>query len=223
MPRIKEWIDSNVTLKEGVERRDEVMSSFSHALGLLAAVVSTVFLLIQARGSVRAMVVSVIYGVTMCGVFASSAIYHWLRPSTAKRLFRLLDHAAIYLLIAGTYTPYAAAMGLAGNQVLYYIWGLCFLGLIINVVLWDRLVLLHISVYLLMGWLLIFFFDDLMASASIDQVRWMLIGGGSYTIGVFFYMYRKLPHNHFLWHLFVIAGAAGLHVGIARYAIPSII
>ena len=88
---------------------------------------------------------------------------------------------------------------------------------------WDRLKPLHITVYLLMGWLVIFFWRPFLASVSTGQIRWMFIGGISYTAGVLFYMTKKLTRSHFIWHLFVIAGAAGLYMGIYRFAIPSII
>ena len=165
-----------------------------------------------------------IYGLAMCTVFAASSVYHGLHPSTGKRIFRLIDHSSIYILIAGTYTPYAASMGAhGGDALLISVWSLCVIGLILNFLLWDRMKILHIAVYLLMGWLVVFFRKTLVATVSFEQIRWMLIGGGFYTIGVFFYMYKKLPRAHFIWHLFVIGGAAGLHMGIARYAIPSII
>lgn len=223
MPRIKNWIDENVTLKVGVDRKDDILSSVSHAVGFVIALVATVLLLMEAKGSSRALWASAVYGLTMCTVFGASSLYHGLKPSTAKKVMRLIDHSSIYLLIAGTYTPYAVAMGDAGNAILYSVWGLCIIGLILNFLLWDRLVFLHIGIYLLMGWVVIFFWNDLVASASIPQMRWMFTGGGLYTLGVFFYMYRRLPHAHFYWHLFVIGGAAGLHVGIARYAIPAIL
>ena len=222
MPRIKNWIDSHIALKERVKRRDDVLASAIHIFGFTAALAATVLLLLQSRSSSRALTASVIYGLTMCGVFAFSSLYHMLKPSTAKRIFRLLDHSSSYLLIACTYTPYAAAMGEAGTAVLFFIWGLCLIGLVLNLVLWDRLAILHIAVYLLMGWLVVFFWDDLVATAPIEQIRWMFLGGGLYTVGVFFYMYRRMPGNHLIWHLFVIGGAAGLHMGIARYAIPAI-
>lgn len=223
MPRIKKWIDTNVSLKEGVERQDEVLASVSHLVGFVAALIATILMIFQANGSVRALMGTVIYGLTMCMVFGTSALYHWLQPSTAKRVMRLIDHSSIYLLIAGTYTPYALAMGGAGQLILIAVWSLCILGLILNFLLWDRLMFLHIGIYLLMGWLVVFFWKDLVSTSSIEQIRWMFIGGGLYTLGVFFYMYKKIPHSHFYWHLFVIGGAVGLHIGIIRYAIPVIV
>ncbi len=222
MPRIKNWIDTNITLKEGVKRRDEILASVSHGVGFLAAVIATILMVIQANGSSRALWAALIYGLTMCAVFGGSSLYHWLEPSTSKRVMRLIDHSSIYMLIAGTYTPYTLAMGGGGDVMLIAIWSLCIIGLILNFVLWDRLVLLHIGIYLLMGWMVVFFWRDLVATAPIDQIRWMFFGGGFYTLGVFFYMFKKLPLTHFYWHLFVICGAVGLHVGIVKYAIPNI-
>lgn len=224
MPRVKQWIDENVSLARGVNRSDDMLSSVSHGVGFVLALAASVLLIVRSSGSSRALTASLIYGISMCTVFAASSIYHGLPVSTGKRVFRLMDHSSIYILIAGTYTPYAAAMNSgAGRYLLMAVWALCFIGLALNFLFWDRLKPLHITVYLLMGWLVIFFWRPFLASVSTGQIRWMFIGGISYTAGVLFYMTKKLTRSHLIWHLFVIAGAAGLYMGIYRFAIPSII
>ncbi len=223
MSRVKQWIDENVTLAQGVKRSDDLLSSASHGVGFVLALAAAVLLILRSSGSTRALTASLIYGISMCTVFAASSVYHGLPESTGKRVLRLMDHSSIYILIAGTYTPYAAAMDPgAGRIMLIAVWALCIIGLVLNFLFWDRLKPLHIAVYLLMGWLVVFFWRPLIASASTGQIRWMLIGGMSYTSGVFFYMRKKLSRSHFIWHLFVIGGAAGLYVGIYRFAIPLI-
>ncbi len=217
------WIDRNVTLAQEVRRSDDILSSASHAVGFFMAIAATLLMIIRSAGSSRALVASLIYGISMCTVFGASAVYHGLPVSTGKRIFRLADHSSIYILIAGTYTPYAVAMNSsAGRYLLIAVWTLCVIGLVLNFRFWDRFKPLHLAVYLLMGWLVVFFWRPLLVTFPTDLILWMIIGGISYTTGVFFYMSRKLPRSHFIWHLFVIGGAAGLYMGIIKYAIPLI-
>jgi len=223
MPRIKQWIDENVALVQGVKRSDDILSSVSHGFGFILSVFATVLLVIRSSGSPRALTASLIYGVSMCAVFGASSIYHGLAESTLKRILRLVDHSSIYILIAGTYTPYAAVMDPeSGRYLLLAVWLLCVVGLVLNFLFWDRLKPLHLTVYLLMGWLVVFFWRPLLASFPPALIRWMLIGGFSYTVGVFFYISKRIPHSHFIWHIFVVCGAAGLYMGIIQYAIPLI-
>ncbi|MCK5736421.1 MAG: hemolysin III family protein [Spirochaetaceae bacterium] len=223
MPPFKKWIDQNVTLAQGVKRSDDLLSSASHAVGFILAAAAAVFMVFRSAGSSRALIASLIYGVSMCTVFGASAVYHGLRESTWKRILRLVDHSSIYILIAGTYTPYAAAMGsLSGRYMMIAAWSLCVIGLVLNFVFWDRFKPLHLAVYLLMGWLVVFFWRPLHSSFPTELIRWMVIGGAFYTTGVYFYISKKIPHSHFIWHLFVIGGAAGLYMGIIQYAIPLI-
>jgi hemolysin III len=223
MPGLKKMIDDKISLAQGVERSDDLLSSVSHGVGFLLSLGASVLLLVRASGNSTALTASLIYSAAMCTVFGASSVYHGLPISTAKRVFRLLDHSSIYILIAGTYTPYAAAMGSdAGRGLLWAVWGLCFAGLVLNFVFWDRLKPLHVAMYLLMGWLVVFFWRPLFAAASTAQILWMMAGGVSYTVGVFFYMRKSMHRSHFVWHLFVLGGAAGLYIGILRYAVPSI-
>lgn len=221
---MKKWFDEKISLAQGVERTDDLLSSISHGAGFVLSLAGTVLLLIRSSGNSTAMTASLIFGIAMCTVFGASSIYHGLPISTAKRVFRLIDHSSIYILIAGTYTPYAAQIGSdAGMYLLWAAWGLCFVGLVLNFIFWDRYKALHLAVYLLMGWLVVFFWRPLFAAAPMAEILWMAVGGMSYTIGVFFYARKTMVRSHFIWHLFVIGGAAGLYIGILRYAIPSIV
>ncbi len=223
MPRFNKWIDEKVSLVQGVKPSDDLLSSVSHAAGFLLAVAATVLLVVRSETSPRALTASLIYGIAMCSVFGASAVYHGLRDSTGKRVMRLVDHSSIYILIAGTYTPYAAVLDPSvGRIMLIAVWSLCVIGLVLNFVLWDKFKPLHLAVYLLMGWLVVFFWRPFVHSFPPELIRWMAIGGAFYTTGVFFYISKKISHSHFIWHLFVIGGAAGLYMGIIQYAIPII-
>jgi len=203
---------------EGVHRSpfEELLSALSHGIGFIAALVGTTILLMRSSGSANIFTAVLIYSAAMCAVFAASTIYHGLPPSPAKRIFRIIDHTSIYIMIAATYTPLTVVMdGVSGEQLLVAVWSLCAMGLLLNFMFWDRLKPVHISVYLLMGWLAAFFWQPLAASLAADQINWMLAGGVAYTVGLAFYLAKRVPFAHVIWHLFVIAGTAAMYMAVS--------
>lgn len=223
MQRVKEWIDGSVDLSDCGERRYERMNAASHGIGLITAAAAAVMMIRRAAGT-AAIQAAWVYGASLCTLFAASTVYHTLPVCTAKRFFRIIDHITIYILIAGTYTPYAAAMaGPAGSRLLLIIWNLALLGILLKIVFWKRLKIFHLVYYLFMGWLIVFFRDAVAGSAPRGQLLWMAAGGSLYSLGTMFYaLGRRRPALHTIWHIFVLGGAAGLHVGICRYALPGI-
>lgn len=210
----KIWFETRIALPERISRSEDVMCSFAHVFGLGMALSAAIPLVFEAVGSRRDLWVVLVYSLSICLVFAVSAIYHGLSPSTAKRVFRFIDHNVIYVLIAGTYTPYVSGMGNSGRSLLIIIWMLAAVNIVVNILFWNRFKIFHLFSYLCMGWFIVFFWKDLRLVASLRQIWWMLTGGFLYTMGVFFYVKMSIPWAHFIWHLFVIGGAAGLHVGI---------
>jgi len=215
MSKIGNWFDTRIALSERISRSEDVLCSLIHALGLGMALSAVIPLASEAAGSRREFWAVLVYGASICLMFAVSAIYHGLPVSLAKRVLRFTDHNFIYVLIAGTYTPYASLMGDSGRLLLIIIWMLAVLNVAFNILFWGRFEFLHLSTYLCMGWLIVFFWRDLREVVSLKRIYWMLTGGFFYTAGVFFYLKTGIPWAHFIWHFFVIAGAAGLHVGIA--------
>jgi len=215
MSKFGNWFESRIALSEKVSRSVDALCSIVHVLGLGMALSAVIPLASRAVEPRREFWAVLVYGASLCLMFAVSAIYHGLKPSLAKRMLRFMDHNVIYVLIAGTYTPYAAAMGNSGRLLLIIIWLLAATNIVFNILFWDRFKFFHLFTYLFMGWLIVFFWRDLRAVASSEQIRWMLAGGFLYTAGLFFYVRTSIPKAHLIWHLFVIAGAAGLHVGIA--------
>lgn len=173
------------------------------------------------RGDVWQIVAGAIYATTLVLLYSASTVYHAL-PSRfpAKRLFRGLDHGAIYLLIAGTYTPFAlgALRGPWGWSLLAIIWALAAGGIVLKMGLGFRYPRLSTAVYLCMGWLIVVALRPLYRTVGAAGMAWLAAGGLSYTAGIYFYARDHLRYRHFVWHLFVLAGSVCHLVAVARYA-----
>lgn len=201
---------------------EEIANAISHGVGMLAAIAITPFLIIRALPlGAGAVTGAAIFGATMIILYASSAIYHSLPHSRAKKIFQILDHAAIFLLIAGTYTPFTLSVlqGLWGWTLFGIIWGLAILGVVLKTIHTDGTSKLSIALYLAMGWLAVFAVRPLYDSLPFWGLFWILAGGVMYTAGVGFFAYdHKSKYNHFIWHLFVLAGTSCHVVAVIVYA-----
>ena len=202
---------------------EEIANAISHGAGLAMALLAFPLLVIAAvrRDDVWQVVAGIVYATTLVLLYSASTVYHAL-PSRfpAKRLFRGLDHGAIYLLIAGTYTPFAlgALRGPWGWSILGTIWGLAAGGILLKAGLGFRYPRLSTAVYLLMGWLIVVALRPLYRSVGPAGMAWLGAGGLSYTVGVYFYARDHMRYRHFVWHLFVLAGSACHLVAVAKYA-----
>ncbi len=201
---------------------EEIANSISHGVGMLAAIAITPFLIIRAiplgAGAVTG---ASIFAASMIILYASSAIYHSLPQCRAKKIFQILDHAAIFLLIAGTYTPFTLSVlqGTWGWTLFGLIWGLAVLGVIMKVIYTEGTSKLSIALYLAMGWLAVFAVRPLYYSMPAAGLFWILAGGVMYTAGVLFFAYdHRVKYNHFIWHLFVLAGTGCHVVAVIYYA-----
>lgn len=200
---------------------EELANSVSHGVGFLAALVFLPVLVHRAEPHGAAAVTgAVIFGGATCLLYLTSTLYHALTPSRAKQLFRVLDHGAIYLLIAGTYTPFAlgALRGPWGWSLLGVIWGLACLGILLKALGGIRYPRLSTAVYLGMGWLVVVAAKPMWESVPGWGLLWLAIGGLAYTAGTGFYAASRLPYRHFVWHLFVLAGTACHAVAVLWYA-----
>jgi hemolysin III len=204
-------------------QREEVANAISHGAGFAMGLAALPLLVISAarRDDVWQVVAGAIYATTLVLLYSASTLYHAL-PShfPAKRLFRALDHGAIYLLIAGTYTPFAlgALRGPWGWSILAVIWTLALGGIALKMGLGFRYPRLSTAIYLLMGWLIVIAARPLYLALGPAGMAWIAAGGVSYTAGVYFYTRDHLRYHHFVWHLFVLAGSACHLVAVARYA-----
>jgi hemolysin III len=191
---------------------EEIANAVSHGVGLLLAVVFALVLVVAAvqRGGVAQIVGASIFGATMVLVYLTSTLYHALPMNRAKRVFRTLDHGAIFLLIAGTYTPFTLGplRGTLGWTLLGLVWVLALAGVVFKAVGGVRYPKLSTCLYIAIGWLVIVVIEPLRLSVSAPGFLWLLAGGIAYTAGVAFFAPKRLRYSHFVWHLFVLAGTA---------------
>lgn len=204
-------------------QKGEKFNSISHLVGAIAATVGSVVLVVlAARQSDPWKIVSFsIYGVTLCSLYAASTLYHSSLGKT-RRLFRKLDHHTIYLLIAGTYTPFTLVTlrGPWGWSLFGIIWGLAVLGIVLDSLPNEGRRILPVVIYLLMGWLALIALDPLMQALPWTGFIWLLAGGLFYTIGIIFYaLGKKLDYAHGIWHLFVLAGSLTHYFAILLYVV----
>jgi hemolysin III len=204
-------------------RGEEIANSLSHGLGLIAALVATPFLILHAvrHGDAGFIVGASIFAATMVLLYLASTLYHALPIGGAKRVFRVIEHSAIFLLIAGTYTPFTLGVlrGAWGWTLLGLVWGLAVAGVMLKAL--NRLThpILTTSLYLLMGWLIVIAAGPLSARVPAPGLLWLVAGGLAYTAGVVFFAFdSRLRYGHFLWHLFVMAGTACHYFAVLGYA-----
>jgi hemolysin III len=205
-------------------RREEIAHAITHGAGLAASAVGLVVLVVAAwtRGDGRHVVGCSIFGVTLVLLYAASTIYHSSRDPQAKRIFQLMDHIAIYLLIAGTYTPFAlVCMRDAGGMLLLgVVWALAAVGIVLELVRNSRTRRTSVALYLVMGWLAVFALDPLIRNVEPHGVALLVLGGLTYSLGVVFYAWERLPYNHAVWHGFVLGGSAFHFSFVLGFVIP---
>ncbi len=209
--------------KREQSRREELANSFSHGMGLVAALVGTPFLVTHAaRHEDTGFIVGTsVFAATMILLYLSSALYHALRTGKAKDVFRVIEHSAIFLLIAGSYTPFTLGVlrGGWGWTLFGLVWGIAAAGVALKI--FDRLShpVLSTGLYVLMGWLVVIAVDPMLARVPIPGLLWLLAGGLFYTTGVaFFATDSRLHYGHLIWHLFVMAGTTCHYFAVLWYA-----
>jgi hemolysin III len=200
---------------------EEIANSVSHGVGFLLGLVALPVLVVRAIPHGAAAVVGAsVFGATLSLLYLSSTLYHALRPARAKRVFQVLDHAAIYLLIAGTYTPFMLGVlrGPWGWSLLAVIWALAVAGVVLKSTIGMRYPRLSTAVYLMMGWLVVVAVRPLWLHMPGWGLFWLSAGGLAYTAGVAFYAAPRLRYAHFLWHLAVLVGSACHVVAVMGYS-----
>ncbi|MFN4217799.1 MAG: PAQR family membrane homeostasis protein TrhA [Candidatus Bipolaricaulia bacterium] len=190
---------------------EEIANSITHGIGAGLSVIGGIALIVFAAlyGDAWRIVSFSIYSATLVILYLASTLYHSVRDLRLKRIFKILDHACIYLLIAGTYTPFllVSLRGPWGWTLLGVIWGLALVGIIFKIFSAQRFRRFVVLGYLLMGWLCVIAGRELLLRVPAEGLLWLALGGLLYTIGVLFYAWRKLPYSHVIWHLFVLGGS----------------
>ena len=190
---------------------EEIVNSITHGIGALLSVAALVVLVLLSvnHGDTMHVVSFSIYGSTLILLYLSSTLYHSFSSPRIKNLFARFDHVSIFLLIAGTYTPIllTSIRGVWGWTLFGIIWGLAIVGAVIRSIYLHRFRKLMVAVYLLMGWMFVIAGKQVYLSLPTNSLIFLVLGGIAYSVGVFFYMWRKLPYSHGIWHLFVLAGS----------------
>lgn len=201
---------------------EEIANSVSHGVGLLAAVVAAPVLVLSAaqHDDAARIVGASVFAATMVLLYLTSTLYHALPRNRAKRVFRVLDHAAIFLMIAGTYTPFTLGVlrGTWGWTLFGLVWGLALAGVVLTAVGGVRYPKLTTGLYLAMGWLILIAVKPLWLRVPSWGLFWLFAGGIAYTVGVVFYAAKRVSYSHFVWHLFVITGTACHFIAVLRFA-----
>ena len=198
---------------------EEIANSVSHGLGLLAALAAFPVLVMAAQGVTGVVGASVFAG-AMVLMYLTSTLFHALPQCRGKRIFQILDHSAIYFLIAGTYTPFLLGVlrGAMGWTLFGLVWGIAVIGTVLKFLGGVRYTKISTWAYLAMGWLILIAADTAWALVPKWGIFWLFAGGIAYTAGAVFFMAERIRYFHFVWHLFVVAGTACHFIAVLRYA-----
>lgn len=204
---------------------EELANVITHGLSAIAAVAGLVVLVMFAamEGDVWRVVTFSIFGSCLVVLYAASACYHAVRPGPLKQALRVVDHAAIYLLIAGSYTPFmlVTLRGPWGWSLFGVVWGLAIIGTVYKILCLEKWPAFSVGLYVLMGWLAIIAIKPMLASLPTGGLAWLVAGGIVYTVGVIFFVWERLPYNHAIWHGFVSAGSVCHFIAVLWYVLPT--
>jgi hemolysin III len=204
-------------------KREEIANAITHGIGVLLSVAVTSILLVFAvwKGTAVHIVSFAVFGGTMLALYTASTLVHAFPKGRVKDIFEIMDHAAIYLFIAGTYTPIVLIVvgGALGWTLFGVVWGLAAFGVVFKVFFTKKFVVLSTLGYVAMGWLITFALHDISANMPPEGIKLLVAGGIIYTLGSIFYVWRSFPFHHAVWHLFVLAGSV-LHFLMMFYVLP---
>ncbi len=202
---------------------EEKVNVISHAIGLILSIIALILLIIKALqyGNGWHLISYGIYGMSLIMLYSASTIYHITQEPALRKKYKIFDHAAIYLLIAGTYTPYTLVTlsGKIGWILFAISWGLAVFGMTLKLFFTGRFTLVSTLAYVVMGWLIVFAYEPLKNSLSTDGLFWLLAGGVSYTVGALLYAIHKLKFNHAIFHIFVLIGSVCHFISVYFYVL----
>ena len=204
-------------------RDEEYASQVTHAIGAVLAVIALVVMILASGSDPYRIVSSSIFGITLILLYTSSTIYHSVSSPRLRSFFQVMDHACIYLLIAGTYTPVSliTLRGPWGWSLFVCVWTLAIAGVVLKSVMRkNREAWWSTALYVVMGWLVVFAIVPLLRNLSLPGFAWLAAGGLFYTFGVIFFAWKRLRFNHAIWHLYVIAGSACHVIATVYYILP---
>jgi len=203
--------------------KEEILSTLSHGIGMGLGIAALVILSVIAlhQYNILKIVSSVLFGTTIIIMYFASTLYHAIPFQASKRFFKTLDHASIYLLIAGSYTPFSLVTlhGAWGWSLFGITWGLACIGLVFKIFFVYRFDLVSTIIYILIGWLAIIAIDPIFHQLPLGGIIWLILGGCCYTLGTIFYIWEKPLYTHCIWHLFVLAGTICHFFAVLNYVI----
>ena len=215
-------------MEEACEGRlpvEEIANCVTHGVGLALSVAGLVALVVVAwvYGGAWQIVSGSVYGASLVTLYAASTFYHGVRGARAKRLLQVVDHCCIYLLIAGTYTPFTLVTlrGGWGWTLFGLVWGLSLAGILFRVLFGNRYRPVAVASYVLLGWLCVIAAKPILATVPAGALAWLVAGGLAYTSGVAFFASRRIRHGHAIWHLFVLGGSICHFFAVVLYVLPS--
>ena len=202
---------------------EEILNAVTHGVGTAMAVVALVgMLILYESDGVWHTTSCIIYGASLILLYLASTLYHSFTNLRLKSIFKFIDHASIYVLIAGNYTPFALIPlhGSLGWTIFGIVWGLAAVGIVFQLFCVKKFRILGTFCYLAMGWFAVVMIRPLLELLPVEAIWWLLAGGILYTVGAVFYIVRSIPYHHFIWHLFVLAGSAAHFWTIFHYVLP---
>ena len=210
--------------KEDQSLIEELANGITHGIGLVLSVAGLAILVVLSilKGSAWHIAGCTTFGVTLVLLYTASTLYHSLRTPHLKRFLKILDHAAIYLLIAGTYTPFTLVnlRGFWGWTLFGLVWSLSVFGILWKLFHVDRFQIVSTIIYIVMGWIVIIAIKPVLAAVPLSGILWLLAGGMFYTVGVLFFAWKRIPYNHAIWHVFVMAGSICHYFAVLFYVLP---
>ena len=192
------WLEKHITLQNYDDRKAEMENAVTHFIGAGLSIIGFIMILFRLKevGSTALKAGLVIFALSNILLYTASGLYHYLMPGNAKRICRILDHSNIYFLMT------------------LFMWFIALCGVAFTLIFWGRLKPLHPILYLIMGWTIVFFWNDTVPYLPHNLIYFLIAGGVTYSLGVVFYAIKKIPHYHAIWHVFVLLGSIWFYIGI---------
>lgn len=203
---------------------EEIANTVTHGIGILTSIAALVLLIVFSaiNGTPLHLATFIVYGITMIMLYTASTLLHALPKGKAKNVFEILDHSSIYFFIAGSYTPITLIImdGALGWTLFGIVWGLAIAGTVFKVFFVKRFILASTLLYVLMGWLAVFGWNDITSTVGTGGIAFLVAGGVVYSLGAVFYVWRAFPYHHAVWHVFVLGGTVLHFFFVLLYVLP---
>ena len=203
---------------------EELANTITHGFGLVLSVLGFIALVVMTsiRGGGLLIASCAVYGLSLVILYAASTIYHSVLSPTLKNRLQIADHCGIYLLIAGSYTPFGLIIlkGELGRDLLIAIWAFAVIGILIKLILHDRFPAISVISYLVMGWIGVFALQPLLNAIGFIPIALLIAGGVAYSLGVIFFGWHRIPHNHAIFHVFILVGSILHYIAVVLYVVP---